>query len=86
MITMFENVGEKLKGLAKVIFGLGLTVGIIYLLVSLVNYFENAEYLEYASAYGGAGAGYRILTEAGNKAYSGLTGIGYSMMLIISVF
>ena len=78
---MFKNVGAKIKNLAKVILVLGLLVGIIYLFVSLIRFLGNAEYLEYANIYGGSE--YQILTSAGNKAYSGLTGIGYSIMLIV---
>ena len=79
---MFDFVGEKLKKLAKIIFGLGLTIGIIYLFVSLVNFFGNLDCLEYASAYGGSS--YSILNEKGNLAYMGMSGIGTSIALIIS--
>ena len=52
---MFEDVGSKIQRLAKIIFFLCVVVGGFAFLFSLVSYFDNADYLEYATVYGGAG-------------------------------
>ena len=63
---MFEDVGSKIQRLAKIIFFLCVVVGGFAFLFSLVSYFDNADYLEYATVYGGAGFRYSNLEEAGN--------------------
>ncbi|OFV69175.1 hypothetical protein [Acetobacterium wieringae] len=80
---MFSNCGGKIKNLAKIIFWFGLIVGVLWLIVSLAQYANGREYLEYSSAYGGSSS-YSILQESGDRAYTGLVGIYYSIILLAS--
>ena len=66
---MFENVGEKLKVSAQVLLGLGLSVGIIYLFVSVWDYCIGAEYYTYVKEV--------------NKAYYGI--VYSIMLIISSI-
>ncbi|WP_373486087.1 hypothetical protein [Acetobacterium malicum] len=80
---MFSNCGGKIKNLAKIIFWFGLIVGVLWLIVSLAQYANGREYLEYSSAYGGSSS-YSILQASGDKAYTGIVGIYYSIILLAS--
>ena len=80
---MFEDVGSKIQRLAKIIFFLCVVVGGFAFLFSLVSYFDNADYLEYATVYGGAGFRYSNLEEAGNAAYTALIVLKSSIAAII---
>lgn len=80
---MFEDVGSKIQRLAKIIFFLCVVVGGFAFLFSLVSYFDNADYLEYATVYGGAGVRYSNLEEAGNAAYTALIVLKSSIAAII---
>lgn len=80
---MFSNCGGKIRNLAKIIFWFGLIVGVLWLIVSLAQYANGREYLEYSSAYGGSSS-YSILQESGDRAYTGLVGIYYSIILLAS--
>ena len=51
---MFENVGSKIQGLAKIIFFLCVVVGGFAFLVSLAGYAANADYLPCATIHGGS--------------------------------
>ena len=83
---MFNNIGGKIKGLAKFCAYACVICGVIVALIGLANYISEADYLEYASIYGGAGYGYDILTEAGNKAYMGLQMLKYGLIAAVAGF
>lgn len=71
---MFNKVGYKIKTLAKILFFLCVIVGGLAFLFSFLLYAGNADCLEYAAVYGGAGYGYPPSLEAsGNTAYLALT-------------
>ena len=44
---MFDNIGEKIKMLAKTIGILGTVIGVIVFICAFVTYSENAEYEKY---------------------------------------
>ena len=77
---MFDNIGGKIKGLAKFCAYGCVICGVIIALIGLVNYIGKSDYLEYASVYGGAGYGYSSLTEAGDVAYNGLQMLKYGLI------
>lgn len=77
---MFDNIGEKIKGLAVFCAYACVICGILVAVIGLIMYATEADYLEYATAYGGAGSGYDLLTEAGNKAYTGLQMLKYGLI------
>lgn len=83
---MFENIGGKIKGLAKFCAYACVICGVIIAVIGLCNYISEADYLKYASIYGGAGYGYDILTEAGDKAYMGLQMLKYGSIAAITGF
>ena len=83
---MFNNIGEKIKGLAKFIAYSCVICGIIIAVIGLIKYASNREYIEYASIYGGAGYGHSILTEAGDKAYTGLQMLKYGLVSAVTGF
>ena len=70
---MFNNIGGKIKGLAKFCAYACVICGVIVALIGL-------------SIYGGAGYGYDILTEAGNKAYMGLQMLKYGLIAAVAGF
>ena len=65
------NVGSKIKTLVAVVTILGLISCLGIFIVGTNAYTEDKEYLEYATAYGGA-YGYPSLQAAGDNAYNGL--------------
>lgn len=78
---MFENVGSKIQGLAKIIFFLCVVVGGFAFLVSLAGYAANADYLPCATIHGGSIL--NELEEAGNAAYTALSVLKVSIFSII---
>lgn len=82
--NMFNDIGNKIKGLAKFLAYACIIVGVLAIIIGLVNYAQNADCLEYASAYGGSS--YRLLTESGNKAYLGITMMKYGAIYGICGF
>lgn len=76
---MFDNIGGKLKGLAKFLGYFCIICGVIAAFIGAINYFPNADYLEWASVNGGAGYSYRSLEETGNQAYTGLQLLKYGL-------
>ena len=83
---MFENIGGKIKGLAKFCAYACVICGILVAVIGLINYTSEADYLKYASIYGGAGYGYNLLTEAGDKAYMGLQMLKYGLTAAVAGF
>lgn len=77
---MFENVGNKIKQISTVVFAVGNSIGVIYFIVSIIAYFNNKKYIEYAGTGGLSGSS--LLRESGDKALSGLHGIYFSISLI----
>ena len=75
---MFNNIGEKIKGLAVFCACACVICGILVSIIGLTNYATEADYLEYATVYGGSN--YDSLTEAGNKAYTGLQMLKYGLI------
>lgn len=66
-----SNVGRKIKTLVKVVTILGLISCVILFFVGNAAYQEDKDYIEYATANGGA-YGYPSLQRAGDNAYNGL--------------
>ena len=81
---MFDNIGKKIKKLAKFFAYVCIICGIIVAVFGLVQWFGSRDYIEYASVYGGSS--YRVLTEEGNKAYYGLQLLKYGLITAISGF
>lgn len=65
------NVGSKIKTLVAVVTILGLISCLVLFIAGTIAYNEDKDYLEYATAYGGA-YGYPSLQAAGDNAYNGL--------------
>ena len=78
---MFENVGSKIQGLAKIIFFPLCCRWWFRLLVSLAGYAANADYLPCATIHGGSIL--NELEEAGNAAYTALSVLKVSIFSII---
>ena len=72
---MFNNIGNKIKRLAKFLAYACIIVGVLVIIIGFVNYAPNAVCLEDASVYGGGQ--YQVWTERGNKAYLGITMMKY---------
>ena len=83
---MFENIGGKIKGLAKFCAYACVICGILVAVIGLINYASEADYLKYATIYGGAGYGFDNLTEAGDKAWKGLQMLKYGLVAAIAGF
>ena len=66
-----SNVGGKIKTLVTVVTILGLISCVILFFVGNAAYQEDKDYIEYATANGGA-YGYSSLQKAGDNAYNGL--------------
>lgn len=66
-----SNVGRKIKTLVTVVTILGLISCVILFFVGNAAYQEDKDYIEYATANGGA-YGYPSLQKAGDNAYNGL--------------
>lgn len=81
---MFENIGGKIKGLAKFCAYACVICGVLIAFIGLINYASEADYLEYATAYGGSS--YKLLTEAGNTAYAGLQMLKYGLVAAVVGF
>ena len=79
--------GGKIKGLAITLIVLGVIACIICFFEGNSAYQKDKDCLKYATANGGAGYGYAILEEAGNRAYAGKMLRTYSIYGIIgSIF
>ena len=74
---IFARIDKELKTLAKIIFWIGISVGLVYLVISLINFIDNYEYIKYATA------SYDNLIESGDLAYLGSRGIGMSIAILI---
>ncbi len=75
---MFNNIGGKIKGLAVFCAYACAICGILAAFIGLIMYATEADYLEYATVYGGSS--YTSLTEAGNTAYTGLQMLKYGLI------
>lgn len=78
---MFNNIANKIKGLAKVVAFLGTTIGVVYLIISIINYANNSDCISYAGTGGLLNSD--ILRKAGDKALAGLNGIYLSISMIV---
>ena len=78
-----KDFGIFIKKLAKLWFELSLSLGLLCLLISLLAYFTNKDYLSYASFLGGY-SDYERFISSGNTAYMGLTGIKFSIAAMLS--
>lgn len=76
---MFDDVGKKIKGLAKFCAYGCIICGVLIALIGLGMYADNASYLQYATANGGYSR-YSNLVEAGNTAYMGLQMLKYGLI------
>ena len=72
---MFENIGCKIKKLAKYFAYACVICGVFAVAIGLTIYLSEADYLEYATVYGGSG--FSTLTKAGNAAWTGLQMLKY---------
>ena len=82
---MFENIGSKIKKLAKFCAFACIISGVIVTLYGGSQYFSNAEYLEYATVYGGSSY-YYSLEKAGNEAYMGLQLLKFGLIAGVAGF
>lgn len=81
---MYSNIGGKIKTLAATIAILGMGLGVIWLIISISTYSQNAEYIKYADisyAYD-----YPLLYKSGAAAFAARSGIKWSIILIVSSF
>lgn len=81
---MYSNIGGKIKGLAKWVAIIGMISGAILLVVSLVAYTKNANYIEFANAY--YAYDYTSFYERGMEAFAAREGILWSIVTIIVSF
>lgn len=81
---MYNNIGEKLKGLAVALAVIGVCLGGIWLVISLIAWGEHGEYLQFADAYYAYESA--ILYESGMEALAAKEGIKWSIVLIITSF
>ncbi len=75
---MFDNIGGKLKSLAKKIAIAGTVIGVLCFLISVVQYAENAEYIDRLDS------SFSSLREAAVIANRARTGIFASLGLILA--
>lgn len=76
---MFDDVGKKIKSLAKFCVYVCLICGALIALIGFCKYLNNADYLEYATANGGSFySSWR--EEKGNSAYTGLQMLKYGLI------
>ena len=78
---MFEDIGDKIKKISIAVGVVGNSIGAIYFIVSIIAYFNNKKFIEYAGTGGLSGSS--LLRESGDKALAGLHGIYFSISLII---
>ena len=76
---MFDNIGEKIKILAKTIGILGTVVGVIVFIYAFVSYSENAEYEKYLYEYS-----YSFLQDAAVAAVAAKTTMKWSAALALT--
>lgn len=76
---MFNNVGGKIKKLAKFCAYGFLIYCVLASAFGLIQYLGNKDCIQYASIYGGSS--YESLTEAGNRAYNGLQMFKYGLII-----
>lgn len=79
---MFYNISAKIKKMADIQFKVGVIGGAIFFVIFLVIFLVNADYLEYATVYGGAIS--KDLNSTGNVAYLGMIGAIVSVIVIVS--
>jgi hypothetical protein len=76
---MFKNIGKKIQASVKIILNLGLFIGTLILIISIIEFIQNAEYLQYAGTSG-------LLGNSGDIAKRALYCIWISISMLISSF
>lgn len=74
---MYEDIGGKLKKYAKFVAVVGMVIGLLWFMISMFSYVENAEYIEYAYE-----DGQPSLQALALEAVAAKQGMIYSLLLI----
>lgn len=76
---MYDDIGGKLKKYAKFVAVVGMVIGLLWFMISMFSYVENAEYIEYAYE-----DGQPSLQALALEAVAAKQGMIYSLLLIAS--
>jgi hypothetical protein len=81
-IKIMNNISSKIKSISVAILVISILIGVILLFKSVGNYINYRQFIDGASKYGGSSID--SYEELGNLAYSGKSGIIYSITILIS--